>query len=150
MGDRVIMHVDMNAFYASVAQHLDPGLRGKAVAVAGDPERRNGIILAKSREAKACGVKTAEAIWQAKQKCPDLVVVPPDYAAYKRYSRLARMIYYGYTDLVEPFGLDRLDVDRHHGVGQVVMDAAGEERRKAQCAEKDESFHGYSFFLFHK
>ena len=76
MGDRVIMHVDMNAFYASVAQHLDPGLRGKAVAVAGDPERRNGIILAKSREAKACGVKTAEAIWQAKQKCPDLVVVP--------------------------------------------------------------------------
>ena len=51
---------------------------------------------------------------------------------------------------VEPFGLDRLDVDRHHGVGQVVMDAAGEERRKAQCAEKDESFHGYSFFLFHK
>lgn len=51
---------------------------------------------------------------------------------------------------VEPFGLDRLDVDHHHGVGQVVMDAAGEERRKAQCAEKDESFHGYSFFLFHK
>ena len=50
-------------------------------------------------------MKTAEAIWQAKQKCPDLVVVPPDYAAYKRYSRLARMIYYGYTDLVEPFGL---------------------------------------------
>ena len=111
MGDRVIMHVDMNAFYASVAQHLDPGLRGKAVAVAGDPERRSGIILAKSREAKACGVKTAEAIWQAKQKCPDLVVVPPDYAAYKRYSRLARMIYYGYTDLVEPFGLDESWID---------------------------------------
>lgn len=62
MGDRVIMHIDMNAFYASVAQHLDPGLRGKAVAVAGDPKRRSGIILAKSREAKACGVKTAEAI----------------------------------------------------------------------------------------
>ncbi|MEG0461840.1 DNA polymerase Y family protein, partial [Gordonibacter sp.] len=111
MGDRVIMHIDMNAFYASVAQHLDPGLRGKAVAVAGDPERRNGIILAKSREAKACGVKTAEAIWQAKQKCPDLIVVPPDYAAYKRYSRLARMIYYGYTDLVEPFGLDESWID---------------------------------------
>lgn len=111
MGDRVIMHVDMNAFYASVAQHLDPGLRGKAVAVTGDPERRSGIILAKSREAKASGVKTAEAIWQAKQKCPDLVVVPPDYAAYKRYSRLARMIYYGYTDLVEPFGLDESWID---------------------------------------
>lgn len=111
MGDRVIMHIDMNAFYASVAQHLDPGLRGKAVAVAGDPKRRSGIILAKSREAKACGVKTAEAIWQAKQKCPELIVVSPDYAAYKRYSRLARMIYYGYTDLVEPFGLDESWID---------------------------------------
>ena len=83
---RTIMHIDMNAFYASVAQHLDPSLRGKAVAVAGDPKRRNGIILAKSREAKSRGVKTAEAIWQAKQKCPELIVVPPDYAAYKRYS----------------------------------------------------------------
>ena len=111
MSERVIMHIDMNAFYASVAQHLDPRLRGRAVAVAGDPERRNGIILAKSREAKACGVKTAEAIWQARQKCPQLVIVPPDYAAYKRYSRLARMIYYEYTDLVEPFGLDEAWLD---------------------------------------
>ena len=76
MRDRAILHIDMNAFYASVAQHLDPSLRGKAVAVAGDPERRSGIILAKSRQAKAAGVKTAEAIWQAKQKCPDLIVVP--------------------------------------------------------------------------
>lgn len=111
MRERAIMHIDMNAFYASVAQHLDPSLRGKAVAVAGDPKRRNGIILAKSREAKAAGVKTAEAIWQARQKCPDLVVVPPDYAAYKKYSRLARMIYYDYTDQVEPFGLDESWID---------------------------------------
>lgn len=111
MGDRTIMHVDMNAFYASVAQHLDPRLRGRPVAVAGDPEMRNGIILAKSREAKACGVKTAEAIWQARQKCPGLVVVPPDYGAYKRYSRLVRMTLYEYTDLVEPFGLDESWVD---------------------------------------
>ena len=59
MRNRVIMHIDMNAFYASVAQHLDPSLRGKAVAVAGDPKKRNGIIFAKSREAKAAGVKTA-------------------------------------------------------------------------------------------
>ena len=111
MRDRVIMHIDMNAFYASVAQHLDPSLRNKAVAVAGDPERRSGIILAKSREAKAAGVKTAEAIWQAGQKCPDLIVVPPDYSAYKRYSRLARMIYYSYTNQVEPFGLDESWID---------------------------------------
>lgn len=88
MRNRVIMHIDMNAFYAFVAQHLDPSLRNKAVAVAGDPERRSGVILAKPREAKAAGVKTAEAIWQARQKCPDLIVVPPDYSAYKRYSRL--------------------------------------------------------------
>lgn len=111
MPERVVMHIDMNAFYASVAQHLNPSLQGKAVAVAGDPKRRSGIILAKSREAKACGVKTAETIWQAKQKCPELIVVPPDYAAYKRYSRLARMIYYDYTDLVEPFGLDESWID---------------------------------------
>lgn len=111
MRERTIMHIDMNAFYASVAQHLDPSLRNKAVAVAGDPERRSGIILAKSREAKAAGVKTAEAIWQAKQKCPDLIVVPPDYSAYKRYSKLARMIYYSYTNQVEPFGLDESWID---------------------------------------
>lgn len=111
MRNRVIMHIDMNAFYASVAQHLDPSLRGKAVAVAGDPKKRNGIILAKSREAKAAGVKTAEAIWQARRKCPGLIVVPPDYAAYKRYSKLARMIYYDYTDRVEPFGLDESWID---------------------------------------
>lgn len=111
MRERTIMHIDMNAFYASVAQHLNPSLRGKAVAVAGDPKKRSGIILAKSREAKACGVKTAEAIWQAKQKCPDLIVVPPDYSAYKRYSKLARMIYYSYTNQVEPFGLDESWID---------------------------------------
>lgn len=111
LSERVVMHIDMNAFYASVAQHLDPALRGRPVAVAGDPKRRNGIILAKSREAKVCGVKTAEAIWQARQKCPELIVVPPDYAAYKRYSRLARMICYEYTNRVEPFGLDESWID---------------------------------------
>lgn len=111
MPERTIMHIDMNAFYASVAQHLDPAIRNLPVAVAGDPKKRNGIILAKSREAKACGVKTAEAIWQARQKCPRLIVVKPDYAAYKRYSRLARMIYYEYTDQVEPFGLDESWID---------------------------------------
>lgn len=108
---RVVMHIDMNAFYASVAQHLDPMLRGRPVAVAGDPKKRNGIILAKSRPAKETGVKTGIAIWEAKRVCPDLIVVPPDYAAYKRYSRLARLVYYDYTDLVEPFGLDESWID---------------------------------------
>ena len=114
---RSILHADMNSFYATVEQHRNPELRGLPVAVAGDPERRNGIILAKSREAKAFGVKTAEAIWQARQKCPGLVLVPPDYAAYRRYSRLARMIYYDYTDLVEPFGLDESWLDITGTVG---------------------------------
>lgn len=108
---RTVLHIDMNAFYASVAQHLDPSLRGKPVVVAGDPKKRNGIVLAKSRPAKEAGVKTGCAIWEAKRACPDLIVVPPDYAAYKRYSRLARLIYYDYTDLVEPFGLDEAWVD---------------------------------------
>lgn len=111
MRERVVMHIDMNAFYASVAQHLDPSLRDRPIAVAGDPKKRNGIVLAKSRQAKAAGVKTGCAIWEAKSVCPDIVIVPPDYAAYKRYSRLARMIYYDYTDLVEPFGLDESWVD---------------------------------------
>ncbi|MGI6221212.1 MAG: DNA polymerase Y family protein [Coriobacteriales bacterium] len=108
---RSILHADMNCFYATVEQHRNPELRGLPIAVAGDPERRNGIILAKSREAKAYGVKTAEAIWQARQKCPSLILVPPDYAAYRRYSRLARMIYYDYTNQVEPFGLDESWLD---------------------------------------
>lgn len=109
--ERVVMHIDMNAFYASVVQHLDPSLRNRPIAVAGDPKKRNGIVLAKSWQAKAAGVKTGCAIWEAKSVCPDIVIVPPDYAAYKRYSRLARMIYYDYTDQVEPFGLDEAWVE---------------------------------------
>lgn len=111
MTDRIIYHIDMNAFYASVAQMMDPSLRGKPVAVAGDPEKRNGIILAKSRQAKEVGVKTAMAIWEAKRQCPSITIVPPDYHAYKRYSRLFREMCYEYTDLVEPFGLDELWMD---------------------------------------
>lgn len=122
------MHIDMNAFYASVAQHLDPKLRERPVAVAGDPKKRNGIILAKSRQAKAAGVKTGLAIWEAKKLCPDIIIVPPDYAAYKRYSRLARLIYYDYTDLVEPFGLDEAWIDI---TGSLPL-FGGDEMRVAQ------------------
>lgn len=111
MRQRAIPHVDMNAFYASVEQHKDPSIRNRPVVVAGGPKKRNGIVLAKSREAKAAGVKTAEALWQARQKCPGLIVVQPDYAAYKRYTRLARSLYYEYVDQVEPFGLDESWLD---------------------------------------
>lgn len=108
---RSVFHIDMNAFYASVAQHLDPSLRNRPIAVAGDPKKRNGIILAKSIQAKAKGVKTGSPIWEAKRFCPDIVIVPPDYKAFLRYSKLARMIYYSYTDQVEPFGLDECWID---------------------------------------
>ena len=95
---RTILHVDLNNFYASVECLYHPELRGKPVAVSGDVENRHGIILAKNQLAKAAGVKTGEAIWQAKGKCPGLVCLPPDYRKYLRFSRLARKIYADYTD----------------------------------------------------
>ena len=103
---RVILHVDANSFYASVECAENPSLKGYPVAVCGDPEARHGIVLTKNQQAKECGVKTGEAIWQAKQKCPGLVVVPPDYPKYMRYSHAMRKIYESYTDCVEAFGLD--------------------------------------------
>ena len=81
------------------------------VAVAGDPLNRHGIILAKNMLAKKLGVKTGEAIWQAKLKAPDLVTVPPDFRKYLKFSRLARQILYDYTDQIEPFGIDENWID---------------------------------------
>ena len=103
---RSIIHVDMNNFYASVECLYRPEIRHLAVAVAGDPLNRHGIILAKNMIAKKMGVKTGEAIWEAKQKAPGLITVPPDFQKYLRFSRLAREILYDYTDQIESFGLD--------------------------------------------
>ena len=103
---RYILHVDMNNFYASVECLYRPEIRHLPVAVAGDPLNRHGIILAKNMIAKRLGVKTGEAIWEAKQKAPKLVTVPPDFAKYLKFSRLARDILYDYTDQIEAFGLD--------------------------------------------
>lgn len=103
---RSILHVDMNNFYASVECLYRPEIRHLPVAVAGDPLNRHGIILAKNMIAKRLGVKTGEAIWEAKQKTPKLVTVPPDFAKYLKFSRLARSILYDYTDQIEAFGLD--------------------------------------------
>lgn len=108
---RVIIHSDMNSCYASIECSLNPSLRGKAVAVGGSTEDRHGIILAKSEEAKKCGVKTGEVIWQAKQKCPDLIVIPPHFEQYMKYSELAHEIYSRYTDKIEPMGLDEVWCD---------------------------------------
>ncbi len=108
---RTILHCDLNNFYASVECLYRPELRGKPVAVGGDVEERRGIILAKNMLAKQAGVKTGEAIWQARQKCPGLVCVPPDYRKYLRFSRLARNIYADYSDRIESFGIDESWID---------------------------------------
>ena len=110
--DRVIFHCDCNSFYASVELLSHPELKDKPVAVCGDPASRHGIILAKNEPAKKFGVKTAETIWQAKKKCPDLVLLPAHHKLYSEYSKKVNAIYERFTDLVEPFGLDEnwLDV----------------------------------------
>jgi len=109
--ERRILHADFNSFYASVACFLDPGLRPHPVAVAGDPEKRHGIILAKNELAKKFGVKTGEAVWQARQKCPRLITVAPDFAAYEKFSVLGRQLYGEYSDRVESFGPDESWID---------------------------------------
>lgn len=105
------MHSDMNNFYASVECLDNPDLRGKPVAVCGDPDIRHGIVLAKSQAAKRYGVKTGQAIWEAKQQCRNLIVVPPRYHRYIEISAAAREIYTSYTDQVEAFGLDECWMD---------------------------------------
>ena len=90
---RSILHCDMNNFYASVECMLDPALKKYPIAVCGSVEERHGIVLAKNYKAKAFDVKTGDAVWQAKQKCKDLVVVPPHYEEYIKYSKLARSVY---------------------------------------------------------
>ena len=103
---RIVLHSDLNNFFASVECKNNPELAGKPVAVCGNKADRHGIVLAKNEMAKKCGVNTAEAIWQAKNKCPGLVIVPPNYDEYVRYSRMVKEIYCDYTDLVESFGMD--------------------------------------------
>ncbi|KWZ76670.1 DNA polymerase IV [Anaerococcus tetradius] len=121
---RVILHSDMNACYASIEQKLNPKLKNIPMAVAGNPKNRNGIILAKSQEAKEAGVKTGEAIWQALGKCPNLTLVSPQYDQYLKHSKLARKIYYDYTNQVEPFGLDECFLDV---TGSTHLFGSGEE-----------------------
>lgn len=109
--DRIIFHCDLNSFYASVELLDHPELRHLPVAVCGDPESRHGIILAKNEPAKRFGVKTAETIWQARQKCPDLKLLPAHHEKYHDYSKRVNAVYQEYTDLVEPFGIDESFLD---------------------------------------
>ena len=109
--DRVILHSDCNCFYASVEMLHHPELDGRPLAVGGDPQQRHGIILTANYIAKRAGVKTGEALWQARQACPELVIVPPRMDLYLRFSELAREIYRDYSDLIEPYGLDECWID---------------------------------------
>lgn len=133
--ERIIFHCDLNSFYASVELLSHPELRHKPVAVCGDPASRHGIILAKNEPAKAFQVKTAETIWQAKKKCPDLVLLPAHHGLYRDFSRKVNALYQEYTDLVEPFGIDEswLDVTGtlhlFGGDGAALADRLREEVR---------------------
>ena len=130
MKRRVILHSDMNNFYAGVECHHRPEVRNKPVVVGGDEEQRHGIVLAKNYLAKAAGIKTGETLWQARNKIDGLVVLPPNYPLYLRYSRLAREIYSKYTAQIESFGLDEcwLDVSGDNGV--LIADEIRERIKK--------------------
>ncbi|WP_243290166.1 DNA polymerase IV [Bacillus sp. FJAT-47783] len=103
---RVIFHVDMNSFYASVETAFDPALKGKPVAIAGDPEQRRGIIVTCSYEARARGVKTTMPLWQAKKLCPELIVRRPNFKRYRKASKAMFQLLKSYTELVEPVSID--------------------------------------------
>lgn len=129
--DRVILHCDMNGFYASVELLDHPELRDKPMAVSGDPDNRHGIILAKNQLAKEYGVVTAETIRKAKQKCPELQLVRPHMARYRYYCGLINAIYQRFTDMVEAFSIDEswLDVtasQKLFGSGRQIADTIRE------------------------
>ena len=115
MSERVILHSDMNCFYASVEMLHHPEFTGMPLAVGGDPEARHGIVLTANYIAKQKGVKTGMALWQAKQICPEIIFVPPRMDLYLRFSQMAREIYSEYTDKIEPYGIDERSEERRVG-----------------------------------
>ena len=126
--ERVILHVDMNAFYASVEALSHPEAAGRPMAVCGEVENRRGVILAKNELAKRAGVATGEPVGRALAKCPELLLLPPHHALYAEYSEKANEIYGRFTDLVEPVSIDEsyLDVTgcrELFGTGQEIADA---------------------------
>ncbi len=121
---RTILHSDCNGFFASVECLYNPQLRDKPVAVCGDKDKRHGIILAKNEIAKKFNVKTGEPIWQAQQKCPELVTASAHYDRYIRFSKMCREIYSDYTEFIEPFGLDEAWLDV---TGSTLIHGSGEK-----------------------
>ncbi len=125
--DRVILHSDCNSFFASCECLLNPELKKVPMAVCGNPENRHGIILAKNELAKKYDIKTAETIYQAQRKCPDLVLVRSHHSFYEEISKKCNDIYKEYTDMVESFGIDEswLDVTASRklfGSGKEIAD----------------------------
>ena len=130
MGDRVILHSDINCCYASIEHLHHPELAGKPLAVGGDPEARHGIVLTADYIAKKYGVKTGMALWQAKQVCPDITFVSPRMDLYLRFSRMAHEIYAEYTDRQEPYGID-----------ECWLDVTGSSSLKGDRVKKREAEH---------
>lgn len=108
---RMILHSDLNSFYASVEIMQQPRLKGQAVAVCGSADDRHGIVLAKSEKAKKAGIKTGMANWQAKRLCPDLIIIAPHFHEYVKYSRAVREIYSRFSKKIEPYGMDECWID---------------------------------------
>ena len=108
---RVVLHADLNNFYASVACLERPELREVPIAVCGDPQLRHGIVLAKNMVAKRQGVITGQAVWQARQSCPGLQAISPDFETVLKYSQTVRGIFSRYTNRVQPFGVDEAWLD---------------------------------------
>ena len=143
---RVIFHIDQNCYFASVEMISHPEYRNVPMAVVGDKERRHGIILAKNQLASMAGVKTAEVIWQAQSKCPDLVLAPAHYDKYQFYSRKLREMYLEYTDKVEPFGLDECWLDLTDTIGdRDPQEVADEIRERVKSEYKLTCSVGVSF-----
>ena len=108
---RIILHCDLNNFFASATLAFNPTLKGLPVAICGDAKKRHGIVLAKNNIAKNFGVLTAETIWEAQRKCADLIILSPDFALYESISKKVHNFYLRYTDRVEPFGIDECWVE---------------------------------------
>lgn len=111
---RVIFHIDMNSFYASVEMKYNPKLKGKPIAIAGNPKERRGIIVTSSYEARAKGVKTTMPVWEAKKLCPELIVIPPNFPRYRETSATIFRLLHDITPMIEPVSIDEgyLDVTK--------------------------------------
>lgn len=113
---RVVLHCDMNNYFASVESVYNPKLLGVPMAVCGDPDSRHGIVLAKNNLAKRYGITTGESMFTARAKCPNLVTVTANYSKYLKYTRYARKIYARYSNIVTPYGLDEAWVELDHSI----------------------------------